>query len=379
MKLAGLTWWRNNYGSILQAYALQNFLNEFGCIEYEIICQYGKKIASFDNLADKIRTIGLIPSLKRIVWKFGSKKLRNRNRNIQKFVDENLKISKEQYNEDTIVDANKRYDGFVCGSDQIWNPVLSPLNSMYWLTFAEDSKLKLSYAPSIGVDRVTEEQTKIIRQNLSQFDAVSCREECGTKLINGILKKEVCSTVLDPTLLVDVRMWDCLSENRKFEFPYVFTYMLRGNKRQRQLVEEFAKRKGLKIVTIPFLEADYIESYDFKFGHIKLWEASPQDFINAIRYAEYVFTDSYHCMIFSCIYHREFFIFPKTGKAQMNRLMDFQNLLHISNRILYDGSIVEDMEGLEQISWNRVDQSIREKRELSRNYLRSVIKENADA
>ena len=63
----------------------------------------------------------------------------------------------------------------------------------------------------------------------------------------------------------------------------------------------------------------------------------------------------------------------------MNRLMDFQNLLHISNRILYDGSIVEDMEGLEQISWNRVDQSIREKRELSRNYLRSVIKENADA
>ena len=84
MKLAGLTWWRNNYGSILQAYALQEELNSIPGISYEIINQYGKKIASFDNLIDKIKTIGIKKTIQRIFWKFGMKKLRNRSFNIHR-------------------------------------------------------------------------------------------------------------------------------------------------------------------------------------------------------------------------------------------------------------------------------------------------------
>lgn len=89
MKLAGLTWWRNNYGSILQAYALQCALNEVEGIDYEIICQFGKKIASLDNLIDKIKTIGLRKTVKRVIWKFGLPRLRVRNHKIQNFVDKN--------------------------------------------------------------------------------------------------------------------------------------------------------------------------------------------------------------------------------------------------------------------------------------------------
>ena len=78
MKLGGMTWWRYNYGSILQAYALQSELKELGIDDYEIICQYGKKVASISNLKEKIKRIGVRQSLKRIVWKFGLKKLRDK-------------------------------------------------------------------------------------------------------------------------------------------------------------------------------------------------------------------------------------------------------------------------------------------------------------
>lgn len=155
VKLAGLTWWRNNYGSILQAYGLQSKINEFDDVQYEIICQYGRKIASVDNLKDKIKTIGLKGTARRIFWKFGMRNLRKRNASIQKFVDDHVKISQCQYTEDNIAEANLEYDGFICGSDQIWNPELTPVDSMYWLGFANDTKIKIAYAPSIGVNELS--------------------------------------------------------------------------------------------------------------------------------------------------------------------------------------------------------------------------------
>jgi hypothetical protein len=374
MKLGGMTWWRYNYGSILQAYALQSELKELGIDDYEIICQYGKKVASISNLKEKIKRIGVRQSLKRIVWKFGLKKLRDRNRNIQSFVDNYLHVSQKEYNEENIVEANNVYDGFVCGSDQIWNPKLTDVNSMYWLTFASKEKLKFSYAPSIGVDKFSDEQKEAIKNNLSSFKGISSREENGTNLINDALGANKCVTVLDPTLLVDRKIWDniSLSENQYGE-KYIFVYMLRGTKKQRKLIEEFAKLKGLKIVTMPFLDNEKIEIYDFKFGDIKLWDASPADFITVIRNAEYVFTDSFHCMLFSCMYHRDFYTFPKIGQAQINRMLNFQKLVSASEHMISDEIDVNKIENVKRIDWNYVDSVLNDKRKESEAYLKSVL------
>ena len=369
MRLGGLTWWRNNYGSILQAYALQETLNSINGIEYEIICQYGKKVASASNFIEKVKRIGLMKSLKRIVWKFGLPQLRNRNNRIQAFMDNYLKVSQLEYSEETIANANKVYDGFVCGSDQIWNPELVSTNSMYWLKFAEKDKKKIAYAPSIGVDSFTDMQKEEIKNNLADFTAISSREEQGTKLINQLFNEERCQTVLDPTLLIDRKVWDELASERKYSEPYIFVYMLRGSKAQRKLVKEFAKRKNLKIVTMPFLDPEKIELYDFTFGDIKLWDADPTDFISVIRNAEYVFTDSFHSMVFSCLYHKEFFTFPKIGKAQLNRVTGLQKLFHIPSRMIDTNTTIEMIEGMELIDWNEVEKVITTKRNESREYL----------
>lgn len=373
MKLVGLTWWRNNYGSILQAYAFQEKLKQYEGIEYEILCQYGKKIASIDNLWDKIKRIGVRKTLERLIWKFGLKGLRKRNEKIQDFVNQRLRVSEKQYNKENIAEANEQYDGFVCGSDQIWNPMLVPVDSIYWLGFVEKSKLKFSYAPSVGVDQMTKEQMEVIYSNLVSFDAVSCREDSGTVLLNRIMGENRCSTVLDPTLLVERTLWDEICPPRRYKERYLFAYMLRGTKKQRKWIEELARSRNLKIVTIPFLETKRSDLYELKFGDIKFWDASPADFISIIRYADCVVTDSFHCMVFSCLYHREFFSLPKLGKAQMRRIADLQAMLCISGRIVTDEMSLNEVGRIPDIDWKQVDEIIRKKRNISEKYLVNVL------
>lgn len=374
MKLGGITWWRNNYGSILQAYALQKFLREDMKQDYVIINQYSGKMMSVDNLVDKLKTIGIKNTVKRLVGRFGLPKLRKRVEALQKFVDNNLIVSNKVYSEDNIDQANDIFDGFLCGSDQIWNPANVALDSMYWLCFAKPGKIKIAYAPSIGLSEADKEQKNRIRENLKSFNAISSREESGKRLINQILDSDVCQTVLDPTLIVERELWDNLSNNNNIGEKYIFAYLLRGTVQERKRIERFAKQKNMRIVSMPFLDGENLVLYDFKFGDIKLWSSGPDDFIRAIRYAEYVFTDSFHCMVFSCIYHKTFFTFPKKGKMQMSRIEGLQELLGVGSRIITDEITDEKLDAMLEIDWRIVDSNIGKYRDESRQFLRNAIR-----
>ena len=376
MKVGIITWWRNNYGSILQALALQQKMNQYNDLQYEIICQFGKKATSVDNVFDKIKSVGLAETCKRVFWKVAFKGLRLRNKKMQQFVDENLKVSNQQYNEHDIADSNKYYDTYICGSDQIWNPDLVPTDSMYWLPFVEKGKNKIAYAPSFGASTVTEKQKEQIKANLSTFKAVSCRENSGARTINQIIGEKKCEAVLDPTMLIERDYWDTISEDKIYDEKYIFAYMLRGTAAQRKYIEKIARERNLKIVSIPFLDYEKIDPYDLKFGDYKLWDANPAEFISAIRHAEYVFCDSFHCIVFSILYHRPFFVFPKVGadgkvkKSQISRMTDLLELAEIKNRILLDN---EEADLDAEIDWNNSDKRIQKARCDSERYLEQAL------
>lgn len=376
MKVGIITWWRNNYGSILQALALQQKLNQYNDLQYEIICQFGKKSTSVDNVFDKIKSVGLAETCKRVFWKVAFKGLRLRNKKMQQFVDENLKVSNQQYNEHDIADSNKYYDTYICGSDQIWNPDLVPTDSMYWLPFVEKGKNKIAYAPSFGASTVTEKQKEQIKANLSTFKAVSCRENSGARTINQIIGEKKCEAVLDPTMLIERDYWDTISEDKIYDEKYIFAYMLRGTAAQRKYIEKIARERNLKIVSISFLDYEKIDPYDLKFGDYKLWDANPAEFISAIRHAEYVFCDSFHCIVFSILYHRPFFVFPKVGadgkvkKSQISRMTDLLELAEIKNRILLDN---EEADLDAEIDWNNSDKRIQKARCDSERYLEQAL------
>ena len=368
MKLGGLTWWRNNYGSILQAYALQETLNSIDNVDYEIINQYGKKIASVDNLVDKLKTIGMAKTIQRIFWKFAIPPLKRRSDELQQFVDKYLKLSEKQYSEENIAHSNESYNGFICGSDQIWNPTLTTMDSMYWLGFADCDKVKIAYAPSIGVNKLSDSEKTLLRRNLSRIDAISCREKDGTLLINNVMEDNICTNVVDPTLLAEKKLWENLCTERCITEPYVFVYLLRGSKAQRKEIERFARSSKLRIVTMPFLETEHTVLYDFVFGDVKLWQASPAEFINIIKYADCVITDSFHGTVFSCIYHIPFMIFPKKGKAQMSRIMGLLSLLEIESRLVENWESINKMRS-KKINWEKVESRISEERKKSQSYL----------
>ena len=373
MKLGGITWWRNNYGSILQAYALQSYLRNDLNQDYIIVNQYSKKMASTSNLINKLKEYGLVVTLKRLVGRFGLPKLRKRVGALQKFVDNYLVTTEDVYDENNIAKTNDLFDGFICGSDQIWNPSNTGLDSMYWLKFAKKDKAKIAYAPSIGIEEADDSLAKNIKENLKDFDCISSREKSGSNLINKIMGKEVCATVLDPTFLIKRENWDRLSEKRICEEQYIFAYILKGTKKERKVVENFAKKKGLKIVTIPFLDGEHLVPYDLKFGDVKLWEADPRDFISAIRNAEYVFTDSFHCMVFSCFYHKVFYMFKKKGQSQMSRIKGLFDLLRIGDRIIDENMTNDQIEKKNDICWDDVDLSIEKYKRVSQHYLEEAI------
>ena len=349
MRLGGITWWRNNYGSILQAFALQKYLENDLNQEYVIINQYSKKMASTSNLVKKLKECGIKTTFKRLVGRFGLPKLRKRVQSLQEFVDANLLTTDMVYSEENIADANKEFDGFICGSDQIWNPANTSLDSMYWLGFVDKNKLKIAYAPSIGIENAENNVRAKIKSNLCDFDAISSREESGSRLINSIMGDTVCTTVADPTFLVDKILWDDLSDYRVCKNKYIFAYILKGTK-QENLVP-----------------------YDIKFGDVKLWDASPSDFISAIRNAECVFTDSFHCMVFSCFYHKKLYVFQKKGKLQMSRILGLQDLLLTGNRVVSSDFAPEVIGNMPEINWKLTEERIQKYRNSSREYLVDAI------
>lgn len=372
-KLGGITLWRNNYGSILQAYALQNMISNCGDIDYEIVCQYGKKIVSWSNFIDKIKKIGLIKSIKRGFWKVALRKLRKRTYALQHFVDNYLRVSKLEYSGETISQANLNYDGFIFGSDQIWNPELGTVGDIYWGDFASDDKVLISYAPSVGVSHFEKKYAMNIKKSLSRFSAISSREDTGTNAINELMENNDCLTVLDPVFLVGKSFWDECSSKPLIKDDYLFVYMLRGTRKERKLIEKIAKEKNLKIVTMPFLDSDYICKYDFIFGDIKIWEANPFEFINLIRYSKYVITDSFHCSVFSIIYHVPFLNFQKIGKAQSSRMEWLLKMTGIASRTINENYDLLNHGINDNISWELVDEKIEKKKAESKLFLQGAL------
>lgn len=367
MRLAGVTWWRGNYGSILQAYAMQHVMKNLN-VDYEILDQYGALISG-RHLVDHIKVLGLKGTLKKILWKYALPKVKVRNKTFSDFVSEYLIISKNQYLDRNLQEANKHYDGFLCGSDQVWNPELTKYDPLYWLQFADEDKLIFSYAPSIGVKDAPDEEKEIIRKNLEKFKGVSCREKSGTDFINSICPDK-CITVLDPTMLLDKREWDRIIEPYSVKEKYVFAYFLRGKREDRKWVERFAKKKGCKVVSFPFLETEYIEHYDKTFGDIQIFDANPLQFISLIKNAEYVFTDSFHCTVFSIIYERQFWIFPKGGTHQSTRLEELTKMFKLENRFINSTLKIEDIDAIEYTESREI---LTVKRNVSMAFIHTVL------
>jgi hypothetical protein len=339
-ELIGLISVRNyNYGSILQAFAFQKILFEKE-INNEIIF-YEKKndikqllrIFNYPLLKAKLNTVkrGLYCKKDKEVGMVMSA----RNSSFSKFVEKELVFSKKYIGRDELVSGAKKYKAFVLGSDQVWNP-MNLGSDFYTMSFCPKGILKVTYASSFGVSQIPKYQRKRTVEYLSNIDEISVREDSGAKIVRNLTGREV-PVVVDPTLLLDAQDWGRLIQDERLDKePYIFAYFVGSSPEHRKAVKRLAKATGLKVIGIPFVD-ELVQEDRFMINKEHL-DVGPREFVNLIRHADYVCTDSFHATVFSIQHQKNFFVFDRykaNDRASMNsRLSSILSKLSLEQRMV---------------------------------------------
>ncbi len=321
MKIGILTHYykSSNYGGNLQAFALCQALSRMGynCEQISYDSAYGQ------NRGRLCRLLSLSPRrfFQKIVSRLFGKRsktppavaalLEKRRQAIGVFNRESIPHSEEVYNVDTIKEASSLYDVFITGSDQVFTR--GAVCPAYLLSFLPEGKLRFSYAASMAQKSLTRQEEKTFREALAAYRGLSVREQSTLSLLSPLYAgKTVLS--LDPTLLLAPSAWEELCPPRLIEEKYLFCYFLGKDKKERELATAYAKEKGLVVVTLPHLTGFCEE--DMGFADKPLYDISPLQLLSLIRYADIVFTDSFHATVFSGIFHRPYFTFERAGNRE---------------------------------------------------------------
>ncbi len=301
-----------NYGSQLQARATVRFFEDIG-IEYEII-QYNKKGLLFKLKAlprlfnpvfinDKLLQIEKRKALKAVP------EIAERNKLFDEYCKKHFeeKTVQVDYYSDLQKLANK-YEAVITCSDQLWSPAGLGTN-FYNLMFVPDHVRKISWASSFGVSTIPSYQIKATRRYLERIEHISVRENQGANIVKDLTGRDV-PVLMDPVFVYTKEQWENIVPNETiYNMPYILCYFLGDCVEYRKRVEEFAKKHNIKIVAIRYANS-YIE-YDKRFGDYAPFDVNPDKFLNLLRGASYVCTDSFHGAAFSIIMEKQFAIFNR--------------------------------------------------------------------
>ena len=232
------------------------------------------------------------------------------------------KLSPEFCGYKALCEGAKRYDAVVTGSDQLWSPAGLPTN-FYNLMFVPNKIRKISYASSFGVGQIPWYQKKRTADFLKRLDYISMRENRGSEIVKELTGLDV-PVILDPVFNFNKEQWEKLIPIKKeMDEPYIFAYFLGANPEYRKQVRKLAKSTGLKIVALRHMD-QYVED-DESFGDYAPYDVAPNRFLNLLRGAEYVCTDSFHGTCFSIINEKRFMIFNRyanTSATSKNSRID---------------------------------------------------------
>lgn len=369
MKKIGIITFHNSYncGSMLESYAMQTIIEKQN-IQAEIVnfsSDGQKELYSvwFKNNSIKniIKNIILIPVHKRLI---------NNNNKYEEFKNKNFKLSK-QYNSGDKIDE-KDYDIVIAGSDQIWNITIKDADDVYFLNWVKNAR-KVAYSPSFGAKKISDYTTNIEKyQNyLTEFDALSIRENNGKKWLKELINKDV-DVLLDPTLLLDCEDYDkIMATDIKINDKYIFFYSPSFNINICKYVKKIADKYNLKVIT--WSTKSYCTKMIKKFGFVLPDYENPSMYLSLIKNAELVLTTSYHGTIFSTIYRKKF-ITIKNGEMYGNddRVITLLSQMDMMDRLIpYEFD--DKFNYLSNVDYSKYDESIKKLREKSMKFINENV------
>ena len=359
-----------NLGGMLQGYALSAALREQGYSACQIRNTWRALYNNGFRGAVKKAVLG-----NRLSFNIYNSYCQNDLRDLKRFSAFQKVISFSGfYNHESIRKANKKFDCFIAGSDQIWNPTFhnDTLLRMYGLLFADKDKRKISYAASIGSEKAASGHEALFKEILDNLDYISVRENAARDFLQPLTDKPVVVTA-DPTILLTSSDWDKVAVLPHRQEPYAFAYFLgeKDNRHDKEL-QHILDELHLPMTCIADELGVYPRSQDEQ-----IFDAGPGEFVGYIKNADMVLTNSFHGMVFSVLYNKPFWVFKRNrddDEASMNnRITDFLAELGLENRLVQNGEFLTQERLHEKIDYATVNRLVQEKREFSINWLKNAI------
>ncbi len=344
MKIGLLTYHHSkNYGAVLQTYATCRILKELG---------HDVEIINIRQLEKK--------KLRHIVF---YKKDRDFTNFMSKFYPPETSLI-ESYEQ--LKKIKFKYDCLLVGSDQVWNPSISLDKCMaYYLDFGDSNILRISYASSLGISewpKKFENLKPMVAKALSKFNSISVRENTGKQLLKTEFGIDS-NVVLDPTMLHS----SYPEINNKIpETNNIVCYLLNRTKEQLDTVRLISKTLNLS--------AQIITSVYPIPGMKYTYPPSIENWIKYIGGAKLVITDSFHGLVFSLLYQRNFVVVA-VNNGRNSRLLDLLQMVGLKNRYFLSLDELKNSSVLyDQIDYTNVNKIIQEKRIDSINFLKNALK-----
>ncbi len=346
----------DNYGAILQAYALKQVLlglkHQVDIINYD--CEAIKKTYQlFFPLS--FRPIELLDKLIKFPLRYANKYQFERFR--KKYLG-NMPLIKA----DKLALLNDQYDLFIAGSDQIFNLRLTQFDNTFFLPFA-DIKKSFSYAASFGIsfDKLNDQEKVFIRNNLRHFQRISVREAQGVEIVERLAKK-VALSHLDPTLLLKKEHWKRFQTSPS-QKPYILLYLMHQDISLINFARNLSQRTGYKIKYIPC----EVKIRGLR-GTKKIMPSISQ-WVSLFLNAQYVVTNSFHGLAFSINFNKPFFVGRLPEEAATNsRLENLMGLIDQSNR--FYTNFIDNRD--KPIPWKRINSILDRERQKAFTYLKEI-------
>ena len=367
-RIGVITYWRiYNIGSYLQAFALQQVLKRAGFNPCVIVVQDNSKL---DRLKSKSKL--LFKLLCHPLYLPSFLELRKMGRQTISDISSTakLKFDKDEKLVDVVTTNSKHlrmiaksddYVAFICGSDQIWNPLGFELRDYKYLKFAPSNK-RIAYAPSFGINYVPSYNIKQVTKGLKGMKSISVREMQGAQIIEQLIQLKV-PVVLDPTFLLSKEEWQKWELAIDIPEEYVVCFFLSEPSKE-TLIEVERLGEGKSIVCFP-------KSYGLENNkNVICLPVGPLEFLYVIDHASVVCTDSFHGVALSTVYEKPVVVFRRTHKSEYNQFSRIENILRLTNNTASifgeDGYIGPSVPDITKVEFEK---------EKSINYLIKAIKD----
>lgn len=353
-----------NFGSVLQTYALQEYVtnlyteNEKNCC-YNVInfrTEYQKGLYSIYKSVKNPKNL-----LKNLVAFKYRKLLRQKQDKFELFLNNYINLTDEVKDDKEISRFANSFDYYISGSDQIWNVRAFDFEDEYYLNFVKSGK-KISYAVSMGPldidwDKYGKNKYKAF---IEEYSSVSVRETGTAAKVKYLIGEEPVVNV-DPTFLLDKKEWQKIESDANYnDGKYILLYCLEPTKEQLNMAKAISKKLGL-----PILITRYNNKNDMINGFVKKYDSGPLDFLSYIDKAALVLSSSFHGTAFSMIFNKPFYVFNGMKDSRISSIL---KIAGIEDRSIESNDDI-DRVNLEAIDFSAVNETIKNEQEKSKAYL----------